>query len=45
LAEFKGADERKEAADQSLKAYEVVFVTIFFSQSFFYSLFFVTLTF
>ena len=24
LAEFKGADERKEAADQSLKAYEVV---------------------
>lgn len=26
LAEFKGSDDRKEAADQSLKAYEVCVV-------------------
>jgi len=34
LAEFKGADERKEAADQSLKAYEVVFVNHLFLPEF-----------
>jgi len=33
LAEFRSADERKEAADQSLKSYEV-FVNLLLCQSF-----------
>lgn len=27
LAEFKAGDDRKEAADQSMKAYEVLFLS------------------
>lgn len=31
LGEFKSGDDRKDAADQSLKAYEVCFLTLHFS--------------
>lgn len=36
LGEFKAGDDRKDAADQSLKAYEVCFSTLHFPSSVFF---------